>query len=99
MSFPKLVKVKSLGQYKIFASYSDGSEGAIDLSYLKDQPIFSKWAVSDFFNQVHIDDFTNAITWGDEIEICPNNLYLKLKNINFDEFKQQMSSLKYATNQ
>ena len=99
MNFPNLVKVNSLGQYKISISYEDGTEGIIDLSYLKDKPVFQKWASNDFFNQVHINDFSKSVMWDDEIELCPDNLYLKLKNLTFKEFEKQTSSLNYAANQ
>lgn len=97
MNFPNPVKVNSLGQYKVYLLYSDGTEGIIDLSYLKDKPVFQKWASNDFFSKVQINEFNNSVMWDEEIELCSDNLYLKLKNLTFEEYDKQ--SLNYATNQ
>ena len=83
MNFPRPVKVKSLGQYKIFIIFSDETEGMIDLAHLKEKPIFQQWTSEDFFNQVHINNVNYAVTWDKEIELCPDNLYLKLKHLTF----------------
>ncbi len=99
MSFPNPLKVQSLGQYQIFISYSDGTEGIVDLAYLKEKPIFHKWASPDFFNSVYLNQLDNSVTWGEEIELCPDNLYLKLRQLSFTEYNEQVSQLKYATNQ
>ncbi|MBK8052576.1 MAG: DUF2442 domain-containing protein [Saprospiraceae bacterium] len=99
MSFPIPLEVKSLGQYQIFISYSDGIEGAVDLSYLKEKPIFRKWESPDFFNKVYINILNKSVAWDEEIELCPDNLYLKLRKLNYTEYLDQLSRVKYATNQ
>jgi len=97
MSFPKPIKVKSNGQYRIFISYSDGTEGILDLDYLKEKPIFHKWASPDFFNSVYINQPENAISWDEDIELCPDNLYLKLKKMSFSEYNKQLTKQEYAS--
>jgi len=97
MNFPNPIKVNSFGQYKISILYADGTEGIIDLSYLKDKPVFQKWASNDFFNQVRINDFNKSVMWDEEIELCSDNLYLKIKNLTFEEYDTQSSN--YAANQ
>ncbi|MDP4268252.1 MAG: DUF2442 domain-containing protein [Bacteroidota bacterium] len=83
----KPIDVKAFGKYIIWVKYSDNTQGNIDLSYLADKPVFSNWVNEDFFNGVYIDKETNSIAWDQNIELCPNSLYLKLKGITFEQWK------------
>jgi hypothetical protein len=38
-----------------------------------------------------------AIVWNENIDICPDNVYLQLKGITFDQWKQQNKN-NYASN-
>jgi len=76
---PKPVQVKSVSPYVIWVKYTDNTEGNWDLSYLLNKPIFKKWNDTSFFNNVHIDAETFAIAWDEDIELCPDTLYLNIK--------------------
>jgi len=91
----KPMHVKAVGKYTIWLQYSDNTQGEVDLSYLIHKPIFAEWNNHEFFNNVRIDDETNAIAWSDTIELCPDSLYLKVKGITFDEWKT--NNFSYAT--
>jgi hypothetical protein len=91
------IQVKAIDQYIIWLKFADNIEGQIDLSYLMNYPIFKNWADPNFFNQVHIDKETCAIAWDENIELCPDSLYLKIKGITFEEWKTNRYS--YATSQ
>lgn len=80
------LEIKALAPLKIWIRFSDNSEGEIDLSYLLDKPIFSELENYNFFKKVYINSETKAIAWNEELEICPNNLYLKINNLTFEEF-------------
>ncbi len=93
---PKPIQVKAINQYLIWLKFADNSEGHIDLSYLIDKPVFKSWLNPIFFNKVYIDTETNAIAWDENIELCPDNMYFKIKGITFEQWKS--NQYQYATN-
>jgi len=93
----KVIKVKALDNYSIFVSYSDGVEGALDLNHLAHKGVFHQWDNNNLFSQVYIDDY-GAISWNEDIDICPDSVYLQLKGLTFEQWKQQNQN-QYASNQ
>jgi len=91
----KPVQVKSVSRYSIWVKFDDDTEGVVDLSYLIAKPVFKNWAQPDFFEMVFIDNETGAIAWDENIELCPDNLYLKIKGITFPQWKN--NQIVYAT--
>ncbi len=85
----KPIQVNALENYSIWLKYSDNTEGKINLSHLLGKPIFNNWYNIDFFNKVHIDMETFAIAWDENIELCPNSLYLTLKGLSFEQWKSK----------
>jgi len=83
----KPVHVKVSENYTLWLKYSDGTEGHVDLSYLLEKPVFSNWKNAFFFNKVHINLETYAIAWDENIELCPDSLYLKIKGLTFEQWK------------
>ena len=71
------VDVQSRGKYRIWLQYSDGSNGEIDLSDVAGSGVFKAWDEPGYFDRVYIASH-RAIAWGDEIELCPDALYLEL---------------------
>ena len=63
--------------YRIWLRYSDGVAGEIDLSHLAGKGIFSAWNEPGRFEEVHIAEH-RAITWNDDMELCPDTLYMQL---------------------
>lgn len=61
----------------IWLRYSDGVEGEIDLSHLAGRGVFSAWDDRTFFEAVRIEDH-GAVVWSEELELCPDALYLQL---------------------
>ena len=70
-------EVEPRGTYRIWLSYSDGSAGEVDLSHLAGGGAFKAWNDRDFFEAVHITVY-DAIAWGEELELCPDALYMEL---------------------
>ena len=91
----KPIQVKALNKYIIWVKFSDQIEGKVDLSYLISKPVFKVWQNKDLFSKVYIDNETYAIAWNNEIELCPDNIYLKLKGITFEQWKNNPNQ--YAT--
>lgn len=92
----KPIQVKTINQYSIWLKFDDGTEGKVDLSHLINKPVFQNWKDADFFDRVYIDPETGAIAWDENIELCPDNMYLKIKGITFEQWKNSQYS--YATN-
>ena len=94
--FPKLIQVIALDKFQIWLKFSDTTEGIVDLTHLTNRGIFIDWNAPGFFDKVYINSETNAIAWSEDIELCPDSLYLQLKNLSFEEWKK--SELVNATN-
>ncbi len=63
--------------YRIWLQYSDGAAGEIDLSYLARRGVFKAWNNRAYFETVHI-AAAGGIAWGEEVELCPDALYLQV---------------------
>jgi hypothetical protein len=73
----KPVEVKALSDYRIWIRFADGVEGEVDLSHLADRGVFSLWQDSKALQGVHLGP-SGEIAWNEEVEICPDSMYLKL---------------------
>ena len=71
------LRVSARSNYQIYLEFSDGTRGEVDLSHLAGKGVFKAWDDRNFFERVHIGDH-REIKWNDEIELCPDSLYLKL---------------------
>jgi hypothetical protein len=77
--YSKPIEVYPVKPYKIWIKYEDGLQGEIDLSHLKNRGIFSDWDKESLFEKVHINYENYSIAWNDDIELCTNSLYLRIK--------------------
>ena len=82
----KPVWIMPLDDYKIQVRFADGVEGVISLAHLKGKGIFKAWEDYDFFKRVKIDPESNALSWGEEIDICPDAVYFEITGINPEEY-------------
>jgi len=73
----KPILVKPLSNYQLWIKYSDGVEGKVDLSHLAGKGVFALWNDYAHFEKVYIGD-NNQIAWSEEIDLCPDALYLKI---------------------
>ena len=69
--------VRALSNYRLYLEFSDGAKGEVDLSDLAGKGVFEAFTRPGFFEKVHIGSH-REIKWDDEIELCPDSLYLKL---------------------
>jgi hypothetical protein len=90
--FPKPVSVKAKNPYLLDVKYSDGTEGLCDVSYLLNKPVFKSWDDPEFFSHVYIDLETSAIAWSEEIELCPDSIYVKIKGLTFEQWRSNQDS-------
>ena len=92
----KPLSVKALNNYSIFVRFADGMQGTVSLEHLAHKGVFRAWDENNLFTCVHIDE-CGAIAWNEDIDICPDNVYLQLKGVTFEQWKQQ-NQKNYATN-
>ena len=70
-------KVKTLQNYRLELTFDDGVRGVVDLSNLVGKGVFASWRDYHFFDQVRIGS-SGELAWGDQIDLCPDALYLKV---------------------
>ena len=70
--------------YRIWIRYADGPEGEIDLSHLADRGVFVAWDDRSFFEKVRVTEH-RSIAWDDQIELCPDALYMELTGVAVEE--------------
>ncbi len=73
----KPIEVRALPVYKLWLRYSDGTEGEVDLSEFAGRGIFKLWNEYGTFEKVYIGEH-GQVAWNDEIDMCPDALYLRL---------------------
>ena len=69
--------VWALPNYRLYLEFADGEKGEVDLSDLAGKGVFEVWNDYGFFEQVHLSPHC-SIQWSDEIELCPDALYMQL---------------------
>ncbi len=92
--FPKLIYVTGLENFQLLLKYNDGTEGIVDVSHLANKGVFKIWNEYKNFKKVYINKESNAVSWDEDVDICPDALFLKIKGINFETWKE----IQYATN-
>ena len=88
----KPVSVEARPSYRIWIRYADGEEGEIDLSHLIGRGVYKAWDKPGFFDRVYITSY-RAIAWDDEVELCPDALYLELTGKSVEEIMPGARSL------
>ncbi len=70
-------EVEPRDSFRIWLRYSDGAAGEIDLSHLAGRGVFKAWNDRARFEAVHIAP-AGGVAWGEDLELCPDALYLRL---------------------
>ena len=77
-------EVEARAGHRIWLRYSDGTAGEVDLSRWVGQGVFAVWNEPGCFERVYIAPH-RAIAWSDEVELCPDALYMELTGKSLDE--------------
>jgi hypothetical protein len=77
-------EVEPRNGFRIWLRYADGVSGEIDLSHLSGRGVFKAWEDRAFFETVHLSE-AGAIAWGEEIDLCPDAMYMQLTGKSVDE--------------
>jgi hypothetical protein len=88
----KPVEVRALPGYRLFVRYSDGVAGEVDLSNLVGQGVFAAWSDPRVFEQVSIGT-SGEIRWSDQIDLCPDAIYLQLTGKTPEEVFPSLSGV------
>lgn len=74
----RIRKATTLPGYRIALEFDDGVAGTVDLSESVGKGVFAAWRDQLFFEQVRIGS-SGELVWGEQIDLCPDALYLKVK--------------------
>ena len=77
-------EVEAREEHRLWLQYSDGSAGEVDLSHLVGIGVFTAWKDPGRFEEAHIAPH-GAIAWDDDLELCPDALYLALTGKSVEE--------------
>ena len=86
------VSVQPRPGYRIWIEFSDGAAGEIDLSDLAGRGVFAAWNEPGCFDKVHVAPH-RAIAWNDDIELCPDALYMEITGKSFEELPEAIEAL------
>jgi hypothetical protein len=84
------ITIRALPGYRIYLEFSDGEKGEVDLSGLAGKGVFEAWNDYSFFEQVRVAEH-RAIQWSDDIELCPDALYMQLTGKTPEELFPKLS--------
>lgn len=91
----RATKVEPRDGYRIWLSYSDGTAGEINLSHLAGHGVFKAWDDRKCFGVVRITSY-GAIAWENDIELCPDALYMNLTGKSVAEMAETDASFANA---
>ena len=82
------IEVESRDGFRIWLRYSDGTDGEVDLSDVAGRGVFEAWNEPGFFGRVHVTSH-KAIAWSDDVELCPDALYLEITGKSLSELADE----------
>jgi hypothetical protein len=74
---PRITSVRTLGQFRMELTFSDGSSGEADLSerIAGRGGVFQALEDPSFFDQVQVDPESGTVFWPNGVDYCPDELY------------------------
>ncbi len=84
------IEIKALTKYRIWIKYSDGNQGEVDLSEFVGRGVFKLWEDYSFFQKVSLGS-SGEIIWNDQIDLCPDSIYMKLTGKTVVQLFPQLS--------
>ena len=93
---PAPTEARPLDNYRIWIKFSDGVEGVADLSEFAGKGVFALWNDYREFQRVHIGS-SGEIAWGDQVDLCPDAIYLKITGKQSEDiFPKLRELIQYA---
>ena len=87
---PKNVEARE--EHRIWLEFSDGAAGEVDLSHLAGRGVFAVWDTPGCFDSVRLGP-GSSIAWGNDIELCPDALYMQLTGKSVEEYMPAVRAL------
>jgi hypothetical protein len=84
------IEIKALPKYRIWIKYSDGNQGEVDLSEFVGRGVFKLWEDYSFFQKVSLGS-SGEIIWNNQIDLCPDSIYMKLTGKTVVQLFPQLS--------
>lgn len=72
----RLTAVAPRAGSRIWLRFADGVSGEVDLSTMVGKGVFQVWQDPAFFQSARLED--GVVTWGDDLSLCSDALYLQL---------------------
>jgi hypothetical protein len=72
--------------------YADGVEGIVDLSEFAGRGVFEIWNDYRNFEKVRVEP-DGAIAWNEDVEMCPDAIYLKISGKTPEEIFPKLREL------
>jgi len=88
----KPISLKPLKDYRLWVRYADGVEGIVDLSEFAGRGVFEIWNDYGNFEKVRIEP-DGAIAWNEDVEMCPDAIYLKISGKTPEEIFPKLREL------
>ncbi|NOZ60991.1 MAG: DUF2442 domain-containing protein [Calditrichaeota bacterium] len=77
-----VINAEYIENYKLKIEFEDGSAGIVDFSeYLEKGGVFAKFKDLNFFKNFIVSKELGTIVWANEIDIAPETLYEKCRQI------------------
>ena len=74
---PRLIEVRPLDSYGLYAKFDDGVDGIADLSEFAGSGVFVLWNDYENFRKARIGP-SGELAWSEDVEMCPDAVYLRI---------------------
>lgn len=74
----QVVEVRPRDGWKIWVRFSDGVSGEVDVGWLRGNPLFADLENRMTFEGVSVHPNLKVVSWGENLEIDPCDMYDKL---------------------
>lgn len=81
MQLKQIKNVKVLKDYNLLLEFNNREIRVFDVKPLLDKPVFQPLKNKAFFKKVHV-IYNYTIGWNDDIDMCPDSLYMQSKKYN-----------------
>lgn len=87
MKIPRLITIETLEGLTLNLQFEDGTTGTLDFTQKSKIGVLNKLQNLGFFSSAELNN--GIVQWPDEIEIDGDSLYLELKSMTFEEWKEK----------
>ena len=76
---PRVTDAKYIREYTLYLSFSDGSDGEVDLEHELDGEIFEPLKNITYFKDFSVNQELHTVVWSNGADFAPEFLYEKLQ--------------------